>query len=131
MESFLRRVDAREPILDSVRSGKPLLLVKVARGGSGLTPSMAAPIPEPEDSPGLPGRVQGEAPHVLAESSGLGHRPRDLGLLAPDGEATHVPRGGGQRGGALAQCAARGGRRKPGLQEISVSVSQPIPEATH
>lgn len=53
------------------------------------------------------GLVQGEVPHVSAESSGLGHWPRGFGFLAPDGKATHVPRGGGKGGRALAQCAAR------------------------
>lgn len=57
---------------------------------------MVTPIPEPEDSPGLARWVQGEVSHVSAESSGLGHWPRGLGLLAPDGEAPHVPRGGGK-----------------------------------
>lgn len=38
MESFLRRVEAREPSLDNVPSGKRPLLVAKCQPGSGLIP---------------------------------------------------------------------------------------------
>lgn len=105
MESFLRRVEAREPSLDSVRSGKPLLLVETRQPRLGLIP-LCCPHPRARDSPGLARWVQGEALHIPAESSGLGHWPRGLCLLAPDGKATHVPRGGGKtKRGSGARCS--------------------------
>lgn len=57
MESFFRRVDVREFIFDSVRFGKLFLLVKVVRGGLGLTFFMVVFIFEFEDLFGLVGRV--------------------------------------------------------------------------
>lgn len=92
MESLRRSVDAREPNLDRVRSGKPPLLTGAGQHRSAIIPPHGHPIPKPEDSPGLGRWVQGEAPHVLAESSGLGHWPWGLGLPAPNGKAPHVPR---------------------------------------
>lgn len=67
----------------------------------------ATPTPMPEGSPRLAGCIQRQALHVPAETSGLGHWPRGLGLLAPDGKAAHVPGPGGKVGGMLAPCGAR------------------------
>lgn len=70
-------------------------------------PTTATPTPVPEDSPWLAGCIQREALHVPAETSGLGHWPGGLGLLAPDGKAAHVPGPGGKVRGMLAWCGAR------------------------
>lgn len=54
MESLLRRVEAREPSLDSVRSGRPPLLVGTGQPRSRLTP-ITTSIPKPKTHLGLLG----------------------------------------------------------------------------
>ena len=79
MESLLRRVDAREPTRDRVRSGKPPLLVEAGQHRSGLTPPMAAPFPSLRTHLGWAGGSRERPRMSRLRARGLG---TGLGALA-------------------------------------------------